>query len=54
MKRTFLVLPFAGVLCLALVMFGCKADVDLNNITDAVYSVVLSASVEDLTEAITE
>lgn len=32
MKRTFLVLPFAGVLCLALVMFGCKADVDLNNI----------------------
>lgn len=32
MKRTFLVLPFAGVLCLALVMFGCKADVDLGNI----------------------
>jgi len=33
---------------------GELTDVDLNNITDAVYSVVLSASVEDLTEAITE
>lgn len=32
MKRVFLVLPFASVLCLALVMFGCKADVDLSNI----------------------
>ena len=33
---------------------GELTDVDLNNITDAVYSMVLSASVEDLTEAITE
>ncbi len=33
---------------------GEETELDLNNLTDAVYSVVLSASVEELTEAITE